>query len=90
MVNASFINRHSRAVDLIEKRNQQNRPLKADSAGPYMWAPSGRTLLYLHLPDGAAETKFSGKGLDKILGVAATGRNWNTVLKLFAMSKDRG
>jgi len=47
-------------------------------------------MLYLHLPDGAAETKFSGKGLDKILGVAATGRNWNTVLKLFAMSKDRG
>jgi uncharacterized protein (DUF1697 family) len=44
-------------------------------------------MLYLHLPDGAAETKFSGKGLDRILGVAATGRNWNTVLKLLEMSK---
>ncbi len=42
--------------------------------------------LYLHLPNGAAETKFSGKGLDKALGVPATGRNWNTVLKLHAMS----
>jgi uncharacterized protein (DUF1697 family) len=43
--------------------------------------------LYLHLPDGAAETKFSGKTMDRALGVAATGRNWNTVLKLHAMSK---
>lgn len=43
--------------------------------------------LYLHLPDGAAETKFSGKPLDKALGVMGTARNWNTVLKLHAMSK---
>jgi len=43
--------------------------------------------LYLHLPDGAAETKFSGKSLDKALSVLATARNWNTVLKLHAMSK---
>ena len=28
MVNASFISRLSRAVDLIEKRSQRNRPLK--------------------------------------------------------------
>ncbi|HEY1985854.1 MAG TPA: DUF1697 domain-containing protein [Terracidiphilus sp.] len=46
---------------------------------------SGDTL-YLHLPDGAAETKFSGKTMDRALGVAATARNWNTVLKLHAMS----
>jgi uncharacterized protein (DUF1697 family) len=43
--------------------------------------------LYLHLPDGAAETKFTGKALDKAIGVIGTGRNWNTVLKLHAMSK---
>jgi uncharacterized protein (DUF1697 family) len=43
--------------------------------------------IYLHLPDGAAETKFSGKTLDKAIGVMGTGRNWNTVLKLHAMSK---
>lgn len=42
--------------------------------------------LYLHLPDGAAETKFSGKSLDKALGVMGTARNWNTVLKLHEMS----
>jgi uncharacterized protein (DUF1697 family) len=43
--------------------------------------------LYLHLPDGAAETKFTGKALDKAIGVIGTARNWNTVLKLHAMSK---
>ncbi len=43
--------------------------------------------IYLHLPDGAAETKFSGKTLDKALGVLGTGRNWNTVVKLCEMSK---
>jgi uncharacterized protein (DUF1697 family) len=43
--------------------------------------------LYLHLPDGAAESKFTAQALDKILGVTVTARNWNTVLKLHAMSK---
>lgn len=43
--------------------------------------------IYFHLPDGAADTKFTGKGLDKAIGAVATGRNWNTVLKLHSMSK---
>ncbi len=43
--------------------------------------------IYFHFPDGAAETKFSGKSLDKAIGVPGTGRNWNTVLKLHEMSK---
>ena len=43
--------------------------------------------IYFHLPDGAAETKFTGKTLDKALGVMGTGRNWNTVVKLWEMSK---
>jgi uncharacterized protein (DUF1697 family) len=42
--------------------------------------------LYLHLPDGAGESKFSGRALDKAIGVMGTARNWNTVLKLHAMS----
>lgn len=46
---------------------------------------SGDTL-YLHLPDGAADTKFAAKTLDRILSVTTTARNWNTVLKLHAMS----
>jgi uncharacterized protein (DUF1697 family) len=43
--------------------------------------------IYFHLPDGAAETKFTGKALDKAVGVLVTGRNWNTVVKLHQMSK---
>lgn len=43
--------------------------------------------LYFHFPDGAGETKFTGKALDKATGVTGTGRNWNTVLKLFQMSE---
>lgn len=48
-----------------------------------------RDTLYLHFPDGAADTKFSGKPLDRSMGVWGTGRNWNTVLKLHAMSSPR-
>jgi uncharacterized protein (DUF1697 family) len=46
---------------------------------------SGDTL-YLHLPNGAGESKFTGKALERALGVPATARNWNTVLKLHSMS----
>ena len=47
--------------------------------------------LYLHLPDGAAETKFTGKAMDRALGgVTGTARNWNTVVKLHGMSKKQG
>jgi uncharacterized protein (DUF1697 family) len=42
--------------------------------------------LYLHLPDGAADSKFTAQTVDRVLGVTATARNWNTVLKLHAMS----
>jgi uncharacterized protein (DUF1697 family) len=42
--------------------------------------------LYLHLPDGAAETKFTAKALSRALGCAVTARNWNTVVKLAAMA----
>lgn len=42
--------------------------------------------LYLHLPDGAADTKFTAQSVDRILGVTGTARNWNTVLKLHAMA----
>ena len=42
--------------------------------------------LYFHFPDGAGETKFTGKTLDRAIGVIGTGRNWNTVLKLHQMA----
>jgi uncharacterized protein (DUF1697 family) len=51
--------------------------------------PSGRDELvvegrevYVHTPDGYAETKFTGTFLERRLGVVSTTRNWNTVTKL--------
>ncbi|KAA6463363.1 DUF1697 domain-containing protein [Acidobacteria bacterium AB60] len=46
--------------------------------------------IYFHFPDGAGETKFTGKALEKAIGAMGTGRNWNTVLKLFAMTERSG
>jgi len=44
-------------------------------------------VLYLHLPDGAGETKFTAQNVDRILGCTGTARNWNTVLKLREMAE---
>jgi uncharacterized protein (DUF1697 family) len=38
-------------------------------------------VLYLHLPDGFGTSKLAVRA-DKVIGVTATARNWNTVLKL--------
>lgn len=45
--------------------------------------------IYFHFPDGAGETKFTGKALEKAIGAPGTGRNWNTVVKLWEMAKGR-
>jgi uncharacterized protein (DUF1697 family) len=46
--------------------------------------------IYFHFPEGAGETKFTGKALERAIGVPGTGRNWNTVLKLHEMSERQG
>ncbi len=40
---------------------------------------------YLHAPEGFGRSKLAAKA-EKLLGVAATGRNWNTVCKLAEMA----
>ena len=42
--------------------------------------------LYLWLPDGIANTPLAAWKWDRLLGVAGTGRNWNTVTKLGVLS----
>jgi uncharacterized protein (DUF1697 family) len=42
--------------------------------------------VYVHTPDGYAETKLTGTYLERHLGVVSTTRNWNTVTKLNAMA----
>jgi len=55
--------------------------------------PSGRDELvieglevYVHTPDGYADTKLTGTFLERHLGVSSTTRNWNTVSKLGALA----
>ena len=55
--------------------------------------PSGRDELvvdgkevYVHTPDGYANTKYTGTFLERRLGVVSTTRNWNTVTKLCALA----
>ena len=42
-------------------------------------------MFYLHAPDGVGRSKLAASA-EKLLGVAATGRNWNTVCKLAEMA----
>ncbi len=42
--------------------------------------------LYAVYPDGVGRSKLTVAVIDKMLGTTATGRNWNTVLKLAALA----
>lgn len=44
-------------------------------------------VLYLHAPDGIGRSKLAA-GMERLLGVPMTGRNWNTVRKLKEMIGD--
>ena len=44
-------------------------------------------LFYLHAPAGVGRSKLAA-GVEQGLGVAATARNWNTVLKLLDMARE--
>jgi uncharacterized protein (DUF1697 family) len=41
--------------------------------------------MYIHFPDGMGASKLSVARLEKLLGTAGTGRNWNTVRKLLEL-----
>lgn len=44
--------------------------------------------LYLWLPDGMANTPIAAWKWDRLLGVAGTGRNWNTVTRLAELAAE--
>jgi len=46
---------------------------------------AGQRCVYAWYPDGIGESKLTAKLIERHLGVAVTGRNWNTVLKLAEM-----
>jgi uncharacterized protein (DUF1697 family) len=60
--------------------------LAAINAGADRFRVIGKEI-YLHCPNGYGETKLSNNALQKVLGVNATTRNWNTVNKLNVMAK---
>ena len=69
------------------------RPSKAALAA-FALPPSGRDELvvdgkeiYVHTPDGYAQTKYTGTFLERRLGVVSTTRNWNTVTKLCSLAE---
>jgi uncharacterized protein (DUF1697 family) len=45
---------------------------------------SGREL-YLYYPDGVGRSRLTGALIDRNIGLAGTGRNWNTALKIMAL-----
>jgi len=68
-------------------------PTKAVLAS-FTLPPSGKDELvidgrevYVHTPDGYAETKYTGSFLERRLGVVSTTRNWNTVTKLCELAR---
>jgi uncharacterized protein (DUF1697 family) len=43
--------------------------------------------IYLHLPNGSGRSKLTIDYFERRLGVAATARNWNTLIKLIALTQ---
>jgi len=50
-----------------------------------MWIDGSE--LYIYFPNGAGKSKLAWSKMGEILGVAGTGRNWNSVLKLLEMAE---
>ncbi len=44
-------------------------------------------IFYLHAPEGIGRSKLAA-GVEKIMGVGATARNWRTVRKLLALASE--
>ena len=55
----------------------------AGTRDDYLFA---RREIFLHCPINYGETKLSNAAIEKVLGVSATTRNWNTVTTLAAMA----
>lgn len=55
-------------------------------SGDDRWQASGNEI-YLCCPHGYGRTKLNNTAIERLLGVRATTRNWNTVTALHAMAK---
>jgi uncharacterized protein (DUF1697 family) len=69
---------------LAERPKQADlKSLEALKAGSERFLLKGN-VLYLHAPDGVGTSKLAAQA-ERLLGVAATARNWRTVTRLLAM-----
>jgi uncharacterized protein (DUF1697 family) len=62
------------------------KALQVATKGPEMVRADGRQL-YIVYPAGIARSRLTNKLIEDKLGTRATGRNWNTVLKLAVLAK---
>ena len=68
--------------------NPDLKKLESLRQGNEGFALKGR-LFYLHTPDGVGRSKLAA-GIERALGVPATGRNWQTVSRLMALVSSSG
>jgi uncharacterized protein (DUF1697 family) len=71
----------SPGADAVARLDPQRSP-------PDRFVVAGQEI-YLHLLNGAGQSKITNAWLDSKLSTISTSRNWNTVLKLHAMTKPR-
>ena len=71
-------------ADLPSRRNSPG--LDATRSAPNAFAVQGRDI-YLHLPNGVADTKLTNAYLNAKLGTVSTSRNWRTVTMLTALMR---
>jgi uncharacterized protein (DUF1697 family) len=64
------------------------KAVQAAIAGSEIIRADGRHL-YIVYPDGIGRSRLTNALLEKKLGIRGTARNWNTVLKLAAISDDK-
>jgi uncharacterized protein (DUF1697 family) len=75
---ASFL-----ASDPGEEGREKVRQMKCD---PEELRIEGREV-YIYFPNGMGRSKLQWSGLDKMLKMPATGRNWNSVTKMLEMAE---
>lgn len=67
------------------------RPSRLTSLDLLRFAPDEFVLssseVFAYFPRGVGQSKFNNTRLEKLAGSPATGRNWNTVLKLIELAK---
>jgi uncharacterized protein (DUF1697 family) len=66
--------------------NQEVEALRAAITGPEIFQDDGKQA-YMYYSAGVGTSKLTTKLIEKKLGTPNTGRNWNTVLKLAALSE---